>query len=228
VGVWKPHSIEKPDLVIGQWNLRLHSGVGRPEPPSPSCSMPSATDSDLVGEIRLGRESAFRDLFYRYHDALFRFAHRRLGDAASASDVVQDVFANVWEHRERLDPKKPVRAYLYRAAGNLVIDHYRHQAIREKHESEMTPQSTQPQAEFLFLEAGVKEAIDAMPPASREAFVLSRYDGLTYAEIARVLEISVKAVEKRMSMALRHLRKALAHFLIAVLAVAAAFLRGGW
>ncbi len=189
--------------------------------------MPSPSDSELTARVRDGSEEAFRDLFYRYRSALHGFVHRRLGNDAWASDVVQDVFVRVWENRARLDPSQSVRALLYRSAGNLVIDQFRHAAVKQRHESGVEPGSTQPMAGYLFLESEVKKALDAMPVGQREAFVLSRYDGLTYAEIARILTISVKAVEKRMSLALRHLRQALADFLVVTWVAIAAALAGG-
>ena len=108
-----------------------------------------------------------------------------------------------------------MKAYLYRIANNILIDHYRKREVRQAYtaqHADTTP--TMAPVEHVDLEAHVLKAIEQLPDALREAFVLSRFEELTYREIAALLGVSVKTVESRMSKALKQLRALLQHTLL--------------
>ena len=122
--------------------------------------------------------------------------------------------------RDAIKEDQPLKAYLYRIANNMLIDHYRKREVRQAYAAqhvETTP--TLAPVEHVDLEEHVMKAIEQLPGALREAFVLSRFEELTYREIAVLLGVSVKTVESRMSKALKQLRVLLQHTLQVVLAL---------
>ena len=173
------------------------------------------SDRVLGARIKASDHGAFKVLFYRYYEPLFRFVARRLPASEAPQDVVQDVFARLWQRRAAIKEDQPLKAYLYRIANNLLIDHYRKLQVRQAYVAqhpETTP--TIVPVEHVDLEAHVMIAIEQLPDALREAFVLSRFEELTYREIAALLGVSVKTVESRMSKALKQLRALLQHTLL--------------
>ena len=178
------------------------------------------TDRALGERLRASDHAAFKTLFYRYYEPLYRFVARRLPAGEAAQDVVQDIFARLWQNRTGINPDQPLKAYLFRIANNILIDQYRKREVRQayvaRHDS-TTP--TVAPVEHFDLEEHVTEAIEALPEALRQTFILSRFEALTYREIAVLLDVSVKTVESRMSKALKQLRGALQHTLLVVLAL---------
>ncbi|MEM9664696.1 MAG: RNA polymerase sigma-70 factor [Bacteroidota bacterium] len=175
------------------------------------------SDAALTQRLRASDEAAFEVLFRRHYDALYGFVARRLpaDHADTPADVVQDLFLRLWQQRARLDPDQSVRAYLFQAASRLVIDRYRHRAVRQAFQEaeQRKPSPTVAPVEHVDVEPAVWEAINALPEPVRTVFILSRFDGLTYREMATLLGLSPKTIEARMSKALRLLRTALQPYL---------------
>jgi RNA polymerase sigma-70 factor (ECF subfamily) len=164
--------------------------------------------------------AAFRSLFVAHHEPLCRYASRLLRDSHQAGDVVQDVFTHLWERRHQWEADHTVVPYLYRAVRNRAFDLTKHRVVVERHaRAEQRPDAWGASADdpdedlrLAELRDAVAVAVNALPELQREAFVLSRYGGLTYAEIAAALGVSVKTVEKRMSVAFRALYATLAPY----------------
>lgn len=147
--------------------------------------------------------------FDLYYENLKSFIYYKTGDIALTEDLVQDVFIKVWEKRNEIDPNS-LKGLLFTIANNLVLDHFRHQkVVLEKSDLEKAKlyQWEYSTPEFLLEEQEFKQTLNrvitSMPEGCREAFLLSRKDKLTYNEIASMLDISVKAVEKRISKAMK-------------------------
>ena len=179
---------------------------------------------DLRGRIsKLQPEhSEFEQLFREHYEVVFRFVARRLPPGAEEpADLVQDAFLRLWREWEDLDQRRSTRAYLITIANRLVIDRHRRRGVREHHravERAALVRSVEP-LEEVDLEPAIRAAIHELPDHLESTFVLSRIDGLTYREIAEVQGVSAKAVEARMTKALRLLRDALAPFLAAIIAI---------
>jgi len=155
-------------------------------------------------------KAEFKQLFDDYFDTIRRFIFYRCGDTDAASDMAQDVFMKVWEKRESLNNDN-LKSLLYKIANDKVISNYRKGESRCDFEQSMTFQdnhSLSPEDEMQYKEVSEKYAkvLEQMPEAQRTVFLMSRNDELKYHEIAGCLDISVKAVEKRMSAALQILR----------------------
>ncbi len=167
------------------------------------------TDAELSEAIKSSDPLAFKALYYRYHDAIGIFVYHRIGSVDMTRDFVQEVFTRLWHTRSNIDIHKSIKAYLYRIANNLAIDHYRKNASRKTYLSAMARQKHLASQESIEMSTAVKMAIDKLPDKLRSVFMLSRYEGLKYSEIAEVCKVSVKTIESRMSQALSFLRKEL-------------------
>lgn len=177
-----------------------------------------ANERDLQARIRRGEESAFDHVFRVHYPHLVRMAESIVRERAVAEEIAQDVMLELWRRRESLEIEQTFRGYLIRSTRNRALNQIRHQRIvaREAATASHDPHSS-PSAEDEMLgtelEHAVHEAIAELPENCKEVFRLSREQGLKYAEIAEVLKISVKTVEKRMGQALAELRRSLAAWL---------------
>lgn len=180
------------------------------------------SDEDLVQGIIAGDPQALEALFRRYHRNLVAFAQLYVRNPAVAEELVQDVYFNVWRQRTEWNPRGSLRAYLYGAVRNHAANRVREKRVRAKWREEAGPgtvhgaaTSRGPDADLQFREmiGAIERVLDEMPPRQRVVFTLSRHQGLSYAEIAAVLNISRKTVEAHMGRALALLRTRLAPLL---------------
>ena len=174
------------------------------------------TDPNIFQQIKKGDEAAFSRLFDGYYAALCFFASKYVGDLDLSRSLVQQVFMDLWLKREKIDVSWSVKSYLYRSVKNRCIDHLR----KEKNTSEIS-ESVENQSQVPFrdlveeaeLNDRINTSINQLPGKCREVFLLCRFEGLKYAEIAQKLNISVKTVEMQMGIALKKLRENLSDFL---------------
>lgn len=155
-------------------------------------------------------KAEFKQIFDRYFDTIRSFIFYRCGDVDAASDMAQDVFMKIWEKRDQIDTSQ-IKALLYKIANDMVISNYRKNTTRLDYEQSMTTNSEaqlSPEEELNFqeLSASYAKALEQMPEIQRVVFLMNRNDEMKYQEIAECLQLSVKAVEKRMSGALQYLR----------------------
>jgi len=168
-------------------------------------------DEIVVDGIRNGDTTAFKLLFDTYYTNLCDYALSIVRHAQVAEDLVQEVYANIWNMRADWTPNHTVKSYLFRAVRNQALNYLKHDKL-EKKWAERVQQNGQ--ADHIFdpekydnseIEKAIYNAIDDLPPKRRIVFVLSRFYQLTYLEIANTLDISVKTVEKHIRIALRQL-----------------------
>jgi RNA polymerase sigma-70 factor (ECF subfamily) len=175
-------------------------------------------ERDLQRRIRAGDESAFDIVFRAHYPRLVKMAEWIAGERAAAEEIAQEVMLELWRRRESLQVEQSFGAYLIRATRNRALNHVRHQKIVARELAAATiepPESPGSDAEMLGveLERVVREAVAALPERCREVFELSRTQGMRYVDIASLLDVSVKTVEKRMGQALSELRERLAPWL---------------
>jgi len=157
----------------------------------------------------------FEHLYIRHFDAIRSFVFYRCGDTDAASDTAQDVFLRIWEKRNSLD-NSHLEALLYKMANDLFISNYRKEMLRMNFEQSMmlneeTDLSPEEEMQYRQLMADYAAALEKMPEKQRVVFLMNREDEMKYADIAKRLNISVKAVEKRMTSALKFLRINILH-----------------
>lgn len=155
---------------------------------------------------------AYREIFNEFYVPVRNFLYFKCSDADLAEDLAQDTFVKLWENRERID-RKTVKAYLYTIAGNTAINYLKRQQLQYKFINSVSDRSDRDTPAFLMemdeFQEKLQKVIGDMPDGSREVFLMNRIEDLKYREIAERLNISIKAVEKRMSKALQILREKL-------------------
>ena len=126
-----------------------------------------------------------------------------------ATDIAQDTFLRIWEKQMVIDPKTG-KSLLLKIAGDLLITWYRREKVAFNFFNTFQPanKSNTPEDELNFqeLKKAYARALESMPEKQRTVFLMNRVDELKYKEIANQLELSVKAIEKRMTQALDYLR----------------------
>ncbi len=171
--------------------------------------------TDWSRRLRRSDQAAYTELFQATYDALYRYAWYFTHDQEAAYDVLQDVFLKLWQVRERIDPARSLKALLYQMTRNTALNHVRHarrhaaDALDEVlHEPAETPRPAD-ELDAGALETHVEAWIAELPERRREAFMLSRYQGLSHVEIARIMNLAPKTVNNHIVLALQHLRSRL-------------------
>jgi len=156
-------------------------------------------------------ETTVHHWFFRYADDLLGFLRRKVGES-DAPDLAQEVYLRMLSYPTAAAVREP-RAFLFRAAANLVVDHLRKETHRSHEDIDdvaehLAAPAPNPEETALGAERleRFRAALAELPPLCRHAFVLNRFDGLTHTEIAEHLGLSPKTVQ-------RHIQKALEHCL---------------
>ena len=154
----------------------------------------------------------FKVLFDKHFDSVRSYLFYRGADKELATDLAQDVFLRIWEKQLAIEPKGILRL-LYKIAGDMFISRYRRETLELNYrktlkfnDSDVTPEE---RLQYNELKENYTKALAQLNEKQRTVFLMSRMEGLKYHEIAERLNISVKAVEKRMSNTLAYLKKAL-------------------
>lgn len=167
-------------------------------------------------EQNLCNDKIFNGFYQKNSRDLYNFMYYKSGDGDQAMDYVQEAFVKVFENCGKVKLSK-AKSYLFTTANNLFLNVVKHEKVklayaRQQPAEVMTgedPQFVLQEKEFM---GQLEDAISELTEAQREVFLLNRIDGKKYREIAEMLEISEKAVEKRMMGALKKLRARLDNF----------------
>ena len=156
----------------------------------------------------------FKQIFDTYYTSIKNYLYYKSGDIDLAEDLTQDVFMKVWDKRDEIH-FETVKSLLYTIAGNMLLNKYRHDKVvlnfAERNKDRYDQQSPEYALEEKEFKKQLENTLGAMPEKQRDVFLMNRIDDLTYKEIAERLELSVKAVEKRMHGALTYLREKVNH-----------------
>lgn len=178
------------------------------------------TDELLLEKAGDGDQAAFLELYDRYREPIFRFAYRLLGSVEIAEDVTHDCFLSLIRKPENYRPERAsLKTYLYAAARNLALKHFRDQGretgMEEVAEEPRDAQGRGPLRRLLDEELAthVREAIFSLPPMQREALILFEYEGLSMSEVAEIAGTDVGAVKARLYRAREGLRRLLSPYL---------------
>jgi len=180
--------------------------------------MAAEDPKDILALLRSDDPATVKKLFYQYYPFLCQNIYRIVKDKATAEDLAQDTFFKFWDKRHSLDIQTSLKAYLRRMAINEGLYYLRKNKKFQKEEVSVlefvaTTNNVEDQVLYQELSDKVATAIDVLPPRCRAVFKLSRYEELSYKEIAARLDISVKTVENQMGKALKVLRASLKQYL---------------
>lgn len=154
--------------------------------------------------------NTFENIYQKYAKDLRRFLFFKTQDLDQAEDILQDTFIKLWDNCSKVNIDK-VKSYLYTVASNAFLNAVKHQAVVRKHQATLSRSTTNESPEFVMMEQEFLEKLErviaSLPERQKEVFLMNRIDKKKYKEIAAELNISVKAVEKRMHAALVVMRK---------------------
>lgn len=155
-------------------------------------------------------ERLFSSLFNKYAKDLHNFLYYKYGELLNPKDKVQEAFVKLWENCAKVTADK-AKSFVFTTANNLMLNEVAHQKVVLKHQKIKTKMYTNENPEFLMQETEymnkLQNALANLTDAQREAFMMNRVEGKRFKEIAEILDISTKAVEKRIYGALEKLRK---------------------
>jgi len=181
---------------------------------------------------RFSTQAEFDDLFTRFEKKVFNLIYRLVGDYEEAADLTSDTFLQALRHLEQFRAEASPFTWLYRIAVNQCKNHFRRKGVRDRahafsldDQSGLAPDAEQreladwSQSPARLVEAGelqrlIQEGIAELPLESREVLVLRDLQGLSYQEIAEVLDIAPELVKSRLFRARAGLRQRLAPYLL--------------
>ncbi len=168
------------------------------------------TDKELFLRIKKGDEQAFDILFRKYYASLARFAILFAKNEENADEIVQAFFVKLWQQRTKLKINSSVKSYLYTSVRNTTLNFIKKEqtrAIYEEGFEQNDKESETIQPVNKNFKKIYQEAVEELPERTREVFILSKNEGLSYKEIAEYLDITAKTVENNMGIAFKKLRE---------------------
>ncbi len=170
------------------------------------------TTSNMLFFSGESTESVLQSIYRDYYEKLCKQVYLLVRDSNIAEDIVQEVIVEIWNKKDQLNIQQSLEAYLKRACKNRSLNHLRDQKVKWEDESELydvedSNVSSEQQITYEELEQEICSCIDHLPEKCRLVFTLSRFEDMSYNEIADNLGISIKTVENQISKALRILRE---------------------
>lgn len=174
----------------------------------------------LLHRIAEGDEGALEDLYHRYQPRILAFAHQRLNDPHAASDTLNEVMLEVWKSAARFEGRSTVASWILSIARHRIIDRHRARGNRSfdplENESLIDSRPSPEDALVMASDASVvRSCVERLPDLQREAIHLAFFEGLSYAEIARVMSCPEGTVKTRVYHAKQNLKTDLSYEVIA-------------
>lgn len=197
-----------PEPVRNLFNMRPSNGTEAGE-------MKHLSDQELMRVVQGGDYSPASEIYDRYSARIYNFAFRFLKNAEAAEDATQEVFVKMLKHANQFQGDAKLSTWLFSIAANWCRDYLRKSDNKAKEAEDVlvtlpsSEHSPERNLEARESEVRVQRALSALTPEQREAIVLSRYQGLSYAEIAQIAGCSEGAVKTRVFRAMETLKKAL-------------------
>jgi len=180
-----------------------------------ACELKENSDEDLIAGFQQGNSECFEKLVVRYSTPLYRFIYRLLKDEGESQDLVQETFLRVYRSSSQYNPQYPFRVWIYSIASHLavnVLNSARRRRLfsfwgRSEHEQdeeqwaspdeEFVDPGQNPEEEFSHQQMciSIQEVINKLNPRQKLALTLNKIEGLSYKEIARIMDINLSAVE---------------------------------
>ncbi|SDH18251.1 RNA polymerase sigma factor [Chitinophaga filiformis] len=162
----------------------------------------------MIGSIKKGDHFAYEQAFLQLRSRLYGFFLRKTNCPEDARDLVQITFLKLWQYRHTLDENFSIEQHLFRISRTVFIDYLRKQQTAVKWKNNSVNDKVCYIPEDFDLRKKLYTVLDAMPGIRKQVFELHRFQGLSYAEIASRLSITVKSVDNHISKAMRLIKKA--------------------
>ena len=169
-------------------------------------------EPDLCRRLSAGDERAFREVFDRFHRKIYQFAFSFLKSKERSEEIVQDTFLSFWLYRTKIDAEQPIAPFLFTIARRTLTDAWRKAATSERfreqlrHVADLSSNDTEDEVFKNDLERITQGALRKLSDQQHEVFALSRYEGLSYDEIAERMHISKNTVKYHLVNALKVIR----------------------
>ena len=175
----------------------------------------------LLDRLKADDQTAIKEIFHSYYALVYKTLLRFIKEQQTIEDLAQNVFMRFWEKRHQLHIQGPIAPYIKRMAVNEALGHIRKNnrldLEEEVEEYALINLHAEQDADQDYMYGEMKkvigQAIEQLPPKCQTVFKLSRYEELSYKEIAEKMEISPKTVENQMGRALKLLKKMLKKYL---------------
>lgn len=182
------------------------------------------SDEELMREIKADNMFAFDLIYNKYSKKLYKFGYSLLKSHEETENLVQDVFLNLWENRNKVEKDSSIKSYIFAITYNSAISILRKKAMESKFVEYLKSlqiiyeKPVNMELEYTELTNKINEIVYALPQRQKEVYLLHKVEALKYSEIAVLLDISVNTIENHMSRALKTIRKKLGNYsLIAIL-----------
>ena len=183
----------------------------------PGRKLPAGVTSSVIEALRDGDHAAYDSVFLKFYSRTMGFVSSLVKVREDVEDIVEDIFVSLWTNRGKLDPRKNFNSYLYAVAKNAVFNYFRYRKVRGNYLENLSYDELGHSVDEEFLANETKLLIglvvDNMPAQRGRIFSMNYNEGLTNDEISQQLNISKKAVEKQLRLALADIRRVLATFL---------------
>jgi RNA polymerase sigma-70 factor (ECF subfamily) len=170
-------------------------------------------EKNIFKKIKVDDIKSFEFLFRKYYTLLCNYAFKILKNIDASEEIVQDLFFNIWEKRHSITIESSVKSYLYKSTYNRSMLFLRHKSVKTRYEKYLRDHDSQTGSDASVgidveeLAGVIDRTLEELPERSRKIFILSRFEGLKYHEIAKKLSLSVKTIESNMGKALKLFRK---------------------
>jgi len=172
-----------------------------------------AEEQNIIQRLREEPNRTLKWIYDSYYSYVCSVVYKMVNDSVIAEDIAQEVFFEIWKKREQIELNVAFRPYIRRAAVNRTLNHLRGKKIVFEEQESALEISNDQYTTLDHLQAGelqetINKTIENLPDKCRVVFALSRFESLSYQEIANQLDISKKTVENQISKAIKILRSA--------------------
>ncbi len=174
-------------------------------------------DMALLKALQEGEQKAFDCLFRKYYPMLCAYAHRFV-DLEDAEEIVQEIMLWMWEKREELVIESSLNQYLFRMTYHRALNLITKKEVVNRAEAMFYTKYQELPEDINYYQIAeltkrIEEAVSSLPASYRAAFVMHRFKGMSYKDIAEILDVSPKTIDYRIQQALKLLRVHLKDYL---------------
>lgn len=176
------------------------------------------SDEQLFELLKAGLEKALEELIARYWESMYKMVVYTFDDPHLAEDIVQEMFIQIWDGRQKINLKHSLKAYLFASTRYAIYRQVKKERLEQKRLDGADFQyienfNPQKKLEYNELLIRLEDSVNKLPSRCREVYNLSRVEQLSHKEIAAKLNLSTKTVENQLTIALRKLRSGLGRLL---------------